>query len=86
MFKVFGQPNCADCKEVVRLLEGQHTYVDITTPKGYQEFRYYYQNSRTVPKVIVEDGHSVVDGGGGYYLIGGLKELRDWLKRHTQKS
>lgn len=89
MFEIYGRNNCVWCDRAKELLEDKnldYTFKNIEENKTYlAEFKYLFIGATTVPKVVY-----VVNQEGADFsentIIGGYKELYEWLKPSTNKS
>lgn len=71
--KVYGTSSCPACLKAKILLNGsgfEYKYINIESNRTEREF-FFKQGHRYIPQIYINGEH-----------IGGLAELREWLKEH----
>ena len=86
MFEVYGRNNCVWCDRAKELLEEKNidfVFKNIEENKAFlADFKYYFIGATAVPKILLRTS----DGDDEFTVIGGYKELYEWLKPSTKKS
>lgn len=82
MYEIYGRNNCQWCDAAKALLERKglkYTYHNIEeNSKALSEFKFMFPNAKTVPQIVTGVYDQVT-------IIGGYKELEQWLNQSTQK-
>jgi glutaredoxin len=71
MIKIYGKPDCIQCKSALSLLERKeipHQYVELSTSDSIQQFLKIYPHVNKMPYILKDD-----------QVIGGYKELHQGI-------